>query len=401
MSLAKLRPVGSRVPDLAGVCPDADFPWSHHYHTVYLNSGTAALAIAAHLCRLLWKPDSRSPQVILPAYGCPDLIAALVAYDIKPVLADVSRGLPWMSPAAVERAVTEETVAIVAVGFLGVPERLEELRAVAYRTGVLLIEDSAQVMPPGSCDDPVADFCVLSFGRGKPVNLMGGGALLVRRDHLPASLPIIDGLEQSELELGIRWRLRRRVFNALLSPAFYGILERIPELEIGETVFRLLPRVYRLNNLEGLLARGYAAFLRRPVLEDQYMERFGFLAYRGWQIPLRPIPGSGRLLRFALLAPSQEIRDQALNTLNRRGIGASAFYKRPLPLIDGVERFINSGSKKFPNAVDFASRLLTLPIHEDVTQANIDVMFSALSTLSQGQAAIHRPAPGMHLPRHG
>jgi len=392
VSVAKLRPVGSRVPNLSGVCPEADFPWSHHYHTVYLNSGTAALAMAAHLCRILWKPGSTSPEVILPAYGCPDLVAALVAYDIKPVLVDVSRGVPWMSLVAAERAVTKETVAIVAVGFLGGTERLEALRAVAYRKGVLLIEDSAQVMTPGSCDDPVADFCVLSFGRGKPVNLMGGGALLIRRDHMAASLPIIDELEQSDLNLGLGWRLRRQVFNALLAPALYGILERIPQLGIGETVFTSLPGVHRVNNMEGLLARGYAGVLKRPVFEGQYMETFGFLAYEGWQFPLRSIPRC--LLRFPLFAPSEEIRDRAITRLNRRGIGASAFYQRSLSQISGVARFLDAGSEKFPNAVDFASRLLTLPIHENVTQANIDVMFDALSTLSTDQAPMPLPVTG-------
>lgn len=388
MTLAKLRPVGSRVPDLPARSSGARFPWSRCYHTVYLNSGTAALAIAAHLCRSLCKPQSRLPQIILPAYGCPDLIAALIAFGIRPVLVDVSPGVPWMCLTSVERAVTENTVAIMGVGFLGVPDRLAALRAIAYRAGLLLIEDSAQVMPPGSAEEPLADFCVLSFGRGKPVNLMGGGALLVRRDHLPASLPVIENLEQIDLEFGLSWRLRRQIFNLLLAPGFYGPLERIPQLGLGKTVFRPLSGAYRLNNLEGLLKRGYAGLIQRPPHHHQYMDAFGFLSGQGWQFPLQP--SSPRcLLRFPLLAPTPAIRNTALAELNRWGIGASAFYQHSLPGIDGVEMFVESAPKDFPNAEDFASRLLTLPIHEDVTQANVDVMARVLAGVSRHALSLH------------
>ena len=182
MGLSKLRPVGSRVPLPVSVYSISGTPWAERYDSVFVNSGTAALSLAVKLS-LRKKRIQQSPEVVLPAYGCPDLIAAVVAQGARPVLVDLAQGRPWMNLEAVENAITDNTVAIIAAGFVGIPERLFALRAIADKNNVALIEDSAQVFPPYSCSNGLADYLVLSFGRGKPINLMGGGALLIRKDH--------------------------------------------------------------------------------------------------------------------------------------------------------------------------------------------------------------------------
>ncbi|AKV98550.1 hypothetical protein ACP86_21855 [Marinobacter sp. CP1] len=390
MGIGKLRPVGSLVPELAKHPSPAQFPWSAYYETVYLNNGTAALALAARLCKSIWKPDSAAPQIILPAYGCPDLIAALIASDIEPVLVDVSPERPWMDLSLTEAAINESTVAILAVGFLGVPDRLSELQGIAAKAGLPLIEDSAQVMPPGSAGGSISDFCVLSFGRGKPVNLMGGGALLIRRDHLSASWPEVDELDRVDLKLGVGWRIRRQLFNALLKRYLYGVLERVPQLGIGKTVFKPLTQMYRITNLDELLSCGLKEYWARPLIDSRYTEVLQFLLERGWGFPLEDHyvgmssanagrPRSRRLLRFPLLAPSQSVRDRALDALNRSGIGASVFYGRGLPWIEGVRGIANVEEGRFQNASGFASRLLTLPTHQDVTSHDIGLIVNLLS----------------------
>ena len=159
----------------------------------FTRSGTEALslavrfAIADHSC-------VDSPEVLMPAYGCPDLVAAVIAQGATPVLVDLAdHQTPFMSIHGVEAAITCNTVAIIAVGFLGLPERLEALADVARANTLLLIEDSAQCFPPKSIEAGcyLADLIVLSFGRGKPINLMGGGALLIRKDHHERFLPIL------------------------------------------------------------------------------------------------------------------------------------------------------------------------------------------------------------------
>jgi dTDP-4-amino-4,6-dideoxygalactose transaminase len=381
VSFSKLRPVGSRVPLPTADSSGLAMPWAGRYDSVFVNSGTAALSLAVELS-IKGRHTPQSPEVILPAYGCPDLVAAVVARGALPVLVDLAEARPWMNLEAVENAVTENTVSIVAAGFLGIPERLFALRRIADKNDVILIEDSAQVFPPFSCGNGLADYLVLSFGRGKPINLMGGGALLIRKDHAANNTSVFSALSEVTVSAGAAWRFKRWLFNLLLKRPLYGVMERVPFLGIGQTVFHPLASINRQTPIEGLLEAGIEGFNHRKGLGVVYSEALAELIGKGW-VQLAPecfgdvtleglVPASSNLLRYSLLAPCREIRDKALLELNRGGIGASAFYSQALPAIDGVSELVAVDASVFPSACNFAERLITLPAHEDVCTGDIN-----------------------------
>ena len=115
------------------------------YQTHYFASGTAALA-AAITAAIRLKAVAR-PEIILPAYGCPDLISAVVFAGAKPVLVDIEADRPWMDLEQLPAKMSANTVAIIAVNLFGISERMEQLRPLADQAGALLIEDSAQAFP--------------------------------------------------------------------------------------------------------------------------------------------------------------------------------------------------------------------------------------------------------------
>lgn len=382
MGLSKLRPVGSRVPLPKPGSGVLVAPWSAHYDLVFLNSGTAALSLAVKLSSAT-KATRQRPEVILPAYGCPDLVAAVVAQGARPVLVDLIENRPWLDLEAVKRALNDNTVCIVAVGFLGIPERLMALKQLADDAGVRLVEDDAQVFPPSSSSNGLADYVVLSFGRGKPINLMGGGALLIHKNHAAESEGVLAALPETVVSGSTGWRLKRWLFNLLLTRPLYGLLERIPFLGIGRTVYHPLEAICRLSPVEGLLESGIEGFNQRKNNGPVYSETLAELTDKGWTLlPSASFEEAGveslvasppALLRYPLLAPSREVRDKALVELNRRGIGASAFYGQALPQIEGVSEVVSSSTAEFPWAHDFSQRLVTLPAHEDVQ--NRDILF--------------------------
>jgi dTDP-4-amino-4,6-dideoxygalactose transaminase len=63
-----------------------------------------------------------------------------------PVFADIDPRTLNLDPAAVEAAITERTKAIVAVDIYGYPCELDELRAIADRHGLALIDDSCEAL---------------------------------------------------------------------------------------------------------------------------------------------------------------------------------------------------------------------------------------------------------------
>jgi perosamine synthetase len=104
-----------------------------------LSSGTAGLHL---LCKIagLGPGDEviTSPLSFVASANC------FILEGATPVFADVDPVTLNMNPEAVEAAVTERTRAIVAVDMFGYPCELDELRAIAERHGLALIEDAAE-----------------------------------------------------------------------------------------------------------------------------------------------------------------------------------------------------------------------------------------------------------------
>lgn len=387
--IGMLRPVGSRVP-VPGPEAERRLPWVENYHTWFMGSGTEALSAAILLAIRSAGPKSSSPEVILPAYGCPDLVAAAVAQGVRPVLVDLQADCPFMDIEKVDQAFSNSTVAVIAAGFLGVPERLSSLAPLCEERGAWLIEDSAQCFPPECAREPIADCAVLSFGRGKPINLMGGGALLVRSDHSDVANEVLSGLPEEFVEIDLKWRIRRLIFNFLLGRFSYGLLKRVPFLGLGATVYKPLGSLCRIQMPNGLLEAGIQGAEERPAIAARYWRELDFLCERGWKCFMQNGDSGGAMagrltLRYGLLAPDKETRDKAIEALNFEGIGANVFYGRPLPDIQGVPCLLSASTVDFPNADSFADRLMTLPSHEDVTDRDVSIVAAVLDKFAAEQ----------------
>lgn len=377
---AKLRPVGSPVPKPQAV-DSLLMPWDEHYKALYSGSGTEALSLAVKAA-VAMKAGKERPEVIIPAYGCPDLVAAIVSQDAQPVLVDFAPDEPVLDEEGIRQALTQRTVAIIGVNFLGACERLKELSRICSDNDLVLIEDSAQRFPPSSCSHSLADFVVLSFGRGKPINLMGGGALLFRRTEQSVVQSACADCSVLEMRTNIGWHIKRLLFNVLLSRYIYPLLERAPFLHVGETRFHPLEAIRILELPSSLLVAGMRVYFEREPLHLVYDSQLSFLREAGWTFVVTtdaddPTPR----LRYALLAPNENLRDRVVTELNEKGIGANIFYGRTLPEIMNTASIPVGLSGSYPNANNFAKRLITLPTHEDVGSNDISTIISVFERL--------------------
>jgi len=341
------------------------------YRPLWLNSGTAALALALMLVRRS-RPEVSDPAVVLPGYGCPDLVAAAVFAGLRPVLADVCRDAPGYELESLGRALAPSVVAVVAVNFLGIGERLGAIRdllRVRTRTPVALIEDNAQWYPEAPLAEPRGDLICLSFGRGKPVSLLGGGALLVRDPLWPLlqELPVADPIEPGSL---FPWKTK--AYNVLLQPRLYALLSRNPWLRLGQTQFKPLTAIRRMDSVrQGLLGENVDHYLRRPRTVERVLREL--CADSPWierDLTVEAGPRCARLLRYPVLCADRLSRDTLWARLRRAGLGATAMYQQALSEIAGVTERV-SLSAPLHGARFFADRLLTLPVHEGVSQAHL------------------------------
>lgn len=340
------------------------------YHLFYVNSGTAALALALMVARAR-NPAIEHPEVILPGYACPDLVAAAVYAGITPVLADIGAHDPGYDLISLQQALSSSVIAVVAVNFLGISERLPELQQClrAYPR-VLLVEDNAQWFPePVAGASLTGDAVCLSFGRGKPVSLMGGGAMLLHESL--AIDAVVAPLIGPAIPAGRLYLPKVLAYNALLEPNLYGLISRNPWLKLGRTVFKPLSGITEMDGeRKALLPTNIERYLQSSQVFQSYMaavvpSAMDFSA----SLSLR----RGRLLRYPVLCASATQREQLLARLRIGGLGATALYQRILPEIDGVAgRVVVRGS--LDGAKAFAQRLLTLPLHASVDKPDLKHM---------------------------
>lgn len=353
---------------------------------VWFDSGTSALSACMRVAADARLPDRlrAEAEVILPAYACPDLVSAAVHAGLRPVLIDLVADRPWLDLEQLANAINDNTAAVVAVNFLGLGERWQQLRQLCDDKGVLLIEDSAQYYPSDAGNYQLnGDMAIFSFGRGKPVSLLGGGAATSRHVEYLEALQSLAGMPGPGASLS--YLVRGIAYNVLVSPWLYWIPQSLPFLKLGETRFHALERIQPIDavrkrilsdNICQYEAEHAAALSRREQMSralQAVMSSGNSLVEQ--DLPLAcECPATQRLLRYPLLL-RVDARQQAYRALLKAGLGASLMYPDSLPRLPGVAKYTGTGTrtgKPFPNAESFAARIVTLPVHNNVRQKDID-----------------------------
>ena len=354
-------------------------------------SGTAALARAIAECAA--RTEASVPEAIIPAYGCPNLVAACLHASVYPRLVDLHpRGWGY-DPVHLAQSVSANTIAIVAVNFLGVGDCTEALLALSRERRIALIQDSAQFLPRVPRVWP-GDYVVLSFGRGKPLNLLFGGALIAPADpvrpltRFPARLSWRDRILATPASAF--------AFNCLTHPNAYWALARFPGTHLGRVLYQ------PLGNSAPLPASAWSRVndaFERYCLTPSYSSAPWEPVLAQWrQLGIHRLAGSPECadhepLRLALVAPDRDARDTLVSALDGRGLGASCMYRSPLNQITGIpDVVVRQGP--FPNASRLADRLFTLPTYQRVTRRTIDLTHRTL--LSWARVAGQKPMDGSH-----
>lgn len=336
-------------------------------------SGREALRVAlAHLAA-----QSGRSEVVVPAYTCFSVPAAAVAAGLRVRLVDVSSE-GAIDPDSIAKLPLERAAALVVCNLLGVAEATAALRPLLRRAGVALVDDAAQSLGVRTPEGPVGgrgDVGVLSFGRGKPLSALGGGALAWARH--PAGLEFTPPEHRRRgIALG-----RAAAYRLALVPWIFRGLSAIPALGIGETIY---DPGFQRGALDGASLCLAAALLPRldadnrrrrarvETLASQLLERTRFR-------PLASAFGASARPRLGVLAPTTEARDAALSAL--AALGATRMYPSPLDRVQALHPHL-VGSSSFPGAHEFAARLLTLPSHEGLDPRDIEEILEVLERLS-------------------
>jgi len=145
-------------------------------YAVAVNSGTSALHIL-----LLAYQISKGDEVIVPSFTFIATANAPLFVGAKPVFAEIEEKTYGLDPEDVERKITNKTRAIMPIHFAGYPCLIEQLREVADKHNILLIEDAAESLGANINGKRVGTFghsAILSFCQNKLITTGEGGAII-------------------------------------------------------------------------------------------------------------------------------------------------------------------------------------------------------------------------------
>jgi dTDP-4-amino-4,6-dideoxygalactose transaminase len=319
-------------------------------------SGREALRVALTFLAM----QSARRELVVPAYACYSIPAAAVAAGLRVRLVDVTPE-GQLDPEQLARTPLDAAAAVLVCNLFGLAEAIGPLREVVRSAGAALLDDAAQALGARSEDGPVGargDVGVLSFGRGKPLSALGGGAVVWPRG-IPGSL-----VDQGHAPpRRVRALLRAFAYDVARQPWIFRALAAIPILRIGETLY---DPDFTHGPLDGASLCLAANLLPRLVEENRAREEraLGLAAQIRARSAFRPLVAKGADRgvhpRLAVLAPSRGARDAALAALS--GLGAARFYPAPLTDVPALRPHL-VGDAACPGARDFAARVLTLPSH--------------------------------------
>ena len=143
---------------------------------VALNSATSALHAAVAAMRV-----GPGDEVIVPPYTMSASATSVLMTGAVPIFADIDDEIFCIDPRSVEERIRPRTKGIMAVNLYGHPAPLLELRALADKHGLFLIEDNAQA-PLATIDGcyagTIGDAGIFSLNRHKTMQCGEGGVVI-------------------------------------------------------------------------------------------------------------------------------------------------------------------------------------------------------------------------------
>jgi len=332
------------------------------------SSGRAAMVTALSVMRRL--AGGARDQVIIPAYTCYSVPAAVERAGLHPVLCDVDPRTLSMSLGKLEQFDYSRVLAVVTANLYGLPNSLPAIEALARRKHVFMLDDAAQALGARIENRPVGGFGdvgLFSFDKGKNVTTIQGGALVSRNADFAREMDAaFKHAPACEVAGTMAAATKLVLYALLLRPHLYGMVRRLPGLGLGRTEYDTEYPITRLSgrlaSIAAKLAARLADFNRTRTTNARRLSA-ALAGVAGIALPQLIVGAEPVYLRFPLFVEDPEKRDALLTALERQGIGATQSYPCSLADVPQVAANLVNAADGFDGARAVASKIITLPTH--------------------------------------
>jgi len=313
-------------------------------YAVAVSSGTAALHAACHVAGI-----SRGDEAITTPITFAATIASIIHCGGTPVLADIQEDTINIDPIDIEAKITEKTKAIIPVDFAGHPVELDEIRKIAKKYNLIVIEDACHALGAEYIGDKIgslSDMTVFSFHPVKAICTCEGGMILTNSEEYYEKL--------------CRFRNHNIIRGAM--PSRY---------EIQEAGFN-----YRITDIQSALGmsqlKNLVSFIeRRREIASIYNDSFYNVEEIITPTELDYVKSAYHLYVIQLKTMD---RDKVLEALWAENIGVQVHY-----IPNHLQPFV-SGYKEgdFPKAEAYYKRAISLPIFPKMSYVDIQDVIDAV-----------------------
>lgn len=314
---------------------------------VAVNSGTSALHLALILAGV-----GPGDEVVVPAQTFLASALAIKYVGAKPIFADCNYFDGNISIESIRSKISNKTKAIMPVHWGGYPCDMTAIKKIALENGLVVVEDAAHALGATYKNKSIgalSEFTCFSFQAIKHVTTADGGLVATRlkKDYIRAKK--------------LRW---------------FGIdRDNSKPSELGERQFQIdeVGYKYHMNDFSASLGianlMNFAKRLeRRRHIANQYSKAF------------KDIDGitlfdykKNRLSSYWIFGMHIEDRLSFIRALKSRGISTSVVHQR-------IDRYSVFGglTKNLVNQEHFDETQIHIPMHDDLTDANVMQIISAV-----------------------
>lgn len=325
---------GKRVQDFERLLAD----FLHVKHAIAVNSGTAALHAS-----ILAVGIKESDEILIPSFTFVATANSVACTGAKPVFVDIEKDTYTMDPLDLENKITKKTRAIIPVHLYGHPAKMDEIKEIANKHSIIVIEDACQSLGStydGKQTGTLGQMGCFSMYASKVLTSGEGGAITTGSDEFAEKLRMI---RNHGMVNGYDTRI-------------IGFNMRLPEISaaIAKTQMKKIQSMLdkRASNARKLGQLLSNKIKDKNIVLPQENQRTKYNWY---------------LYTVAL----NDSRDKVKKFLNNSGIGATIYYDPPVHHTPFYSKFYNGELE----ITKWASKsVLSLPVHPSITEKDLDFM---------------------------
>jgi len=324
-------------------------------YAIAVNSGTSGLHLIVRALGI-----KKGDEVITTPFSFVASANCILYEGAKPIFADIRSDTFNINPGLVEGLITSRTKAILAVDVFSHPADWDELKRIAGKYKLFLIEDSAEALGSeykGKKCGSFGDAAVFAFYPNKQITTSEGGVVLTNNKKIADLCRSM--ANQGRGPHKTKWLKHVRL----------GYNYRLDEMSCALGIAQM-------KRIKEILAK------RKRVAEIYNRKLIGI---ENIEIPY--IDGESKISWFVYVVKLAENfagkkRDKIIKEMLKRGINCSNYFQ-PIhlqPFYRGMFGFKNGS---FPIAENISQRTLALPFFNDLKEKEIDFVVKSLKEVLQ------------------